>query len=152
MKIALISYYPHFMGTTSGTVQVDATLFCMMLTLAVDYDLVAERDELWDMMEFGLLKNRKCNRIDRELHAKLLQEEGCGWHGVPEAFEGFYNGISPQRSVKKMMKSFEEKGFIAGEWEEGTFAVALPGYEQKAKKAMAKIESGFIEDDIMGDF
>lgn len=122
--IVYFEHYPHYAaGTIDTKVEITDENFALLLALV---------------------------ESDSEEGQDLVESEGNGTEDFfvtkpkrgPYAFEAavFDYGDGPQR-VKEILRAFKSKGYWAGEWEEGSFAFALEGFEEDAINALARIEA-----------
>jgi hypothetical protein len=129
-KITYLLYYPHYMGTISQQVKFNLDEF---LLVAAAFKGEPE-DEDYEYID-GLEERALNNPMNRPIYA------------LTDIF--YENFTDPCGSnYRKLIKALATKGFWVHEWEEGTQAVALPGYEKDALAGMAKIEMQFREEEF----
>jgi len=131
--ITYYEYYPHYMGTMDAIVEMTESEFDNLIALAENVDATDHNDD--DALE---ALEEACETAADKADVKC--------YAFIDAFTGYWNderGV-PAAIVKKLAK---KKGTWSGEWEEGSFAFSVKGAEA-ARKAVAKIEAGHLEDEI----
>lgn len=177
MTVTYISFYPHYMlGDLKGELKIDDTLFCLMLAMAADPEPIAmvqrdngkkgkhrrvweepettHLDELIDIIDFGRCVSRNLSKSDKKLQGDLLTFEG-EVYALPDMFTGAWADGRGEFDIEvmkkrpaKILRAFARKGYIVSDWEEGSHALALPGYEEAARRAIAKLEAKHYENAI----
>lgn len=125
--------YGRYGGISSGVGEIDATLFAMLLTITADADKSEEAKEFlydidgeWEYEKGVFSRQRGC------LFAFDYLLEGDG-------------GDDPVGNVRDVIRSLKNKGYFAEMWEEGYFAIAVPGKKVEAEAAMGRL--AFCGDD-----
>lgn len=106
---------------------IDETDFALFLTLAAD---IKDSDEFYDLIEnddgrpWLLVKGDPNDRV-----FAFMDLFDC------------YDDKARAKAVKWVLKELSTKGYCADMWEEGSHAIALPGYEKDAIRAIQAIEA-----------
>lgn len=142
MNVTYFEYYPHYMGTTTAKVQMDVMTFLFAQHAAVDSMRAAEtwREDVKNKKaaEFDfdvLLENIEDNVSKKTLYAfsNLLTNDAY----VPNKV---------QAGANRVLADLVAKGFFVGQWEEGSYYVAIEGFEKKAATALAMLEAQHLAD------
>lgn len=159
--VKFMSYYPHESGTTVSVRELDETLFCILLAMLQDEEQTNRSEtfgdthfaELVDLIDtIGFDYDTSASRAEKQLYKRLVKKSGEDFYAFYDALTGQYQDLKPSVWRNRILRSFEEKGFIADEFEEGTFAIALPGYEKDAVRAMADMEAKHAYDEVLSYF
>lgn len=133
MNLTYLEYYPHYLGTITREIEIPA-------------------EWVIDLFE-GLKANNR--DPDEELTGEMIEDVQDALEeklGDPLYAFGniFYRDTypNPTFNYKKVMGELNEKGYWAGEWEEGSHALALPGKRKDALNALARIEAELTEDNF----
>lgn len=176
MHVTYISYYPHYAaGELVGEMKIDANLFCLLLAMARNPEEpkmvtrtygkgkkkytreepeATHLDELFDIIDFGSDDSRELPKREKELHKQLLQFDG-ETYAFPVMIDGSWDDGKGEftiavmkRRPAKILRRLAKDGFIVSEWEEGSHALALPGFEDAAKRAIAELEAKHKQNQI----
>lgn len=136
MKLIYLEHYPHYMGTRNTTVEIDEINLALMATLACDsFDA---REDLLE--ELGALDGSAF---------KVLKKDGK--YG-PFALTSFVTAdhsdkdATVRRFWTTVLKALKTKGFWAGVWEEGSYAICRADKRKEGLNALARIEARIAED------
>lgn len=144
MKLIYLEHYPHYMGTRNTTVEIDEINLALMATLACDsFDA---REDLLEELDFAL-----CIDACREVGSafKVLKKDGK--YG-PFALTSFVTAdhsdkdATVRRFWTTVLKALKTKGFWAGVWEEGSYAICRADKRKEGLNALARIEARIAED------
>lgn len=134
--ITYLEHYPHYMGTMNSTATIAEEDLVLLATLVAD-DSEEAKEVLHEMNgEFD---------ADGEGILNVKQGNPCAFEIL---LKGDY-GQTPQRAAnhwKQVWKALRTKGYWVGQWEEGSYGLAAPGYERKAIAAIAHLEAEIAED------
>lgn len=136
MKLIYLEHYPHYMGTRNTTVEIDEINLALMATLACDSfdareDLLEELDAL-DGSAFKVLKK------DGKYGPFALTSFVTADHSDKDA--------TVRRFWTTVLKALKTKGFWAGVWEEGSYAICRADKRKEGLNALARIEARIAED------
>lgn len=128
--LTYIEHYPHYMGTRNTKAQIELQDFVLLV-------LLGKEDEY---------------EVDDGADEVLKNVKGSG----PYAFTALLtndhiargNKAKMAAHLRRILKSFEKNGFYAAQWEEGSHAISLEGFEKKAMSAVARIEAQLAEDEF----
>lgn len=122
--------YGRYGSTSSAIAEIDATMFAMLLTLVADQseeakEFLHEVDSLWEDEDTFTRQRGPLFAFD-----VLLEGDG---------------GDDPVGNVREVIRSLKNKGYFAEMYEEGYFAIAVPGKKVEAEAAMGRL--AFCGDD-----
>jgi hypothetical protein len=136
MLLTYIEYYPHYMGTLRTTAQIALEDFILLTEIEAANE---GDDEPLDFYSDEALKNIKRNNKLGPYAFDSFISNDCEATGDP---------VKMRAHVRKILKHLSTKGYWAGQWEEGSFAIALPNKTKEAAAAIARIEAQIEEDEF----
>lgn len=125
--ITYYEHYPHSTGTMNTRVKMNEEIFALLLVLATSDD-GDDMDLFRDLVD--------------ELPAKRNVK-----HMGPYAALDMFSNESSEGWAKKMVRRLQKKGFIVNTWEEGSFFIALPGFERDAMRKLIAQETEILMND-----
>ena len=126
MAITYYEYYPHYMGTTSATIEFTKAQFDKIVSLAkaaIKEDKNGDADDNYEELEEFV-----------ETIAKKQKEKTFAF------MEALLNCFDSPRRPSTIVNALKKKGVWADQWEEGSFAFSNKG-KKAAKEAVRKIEA-----------
>lgn len=128
MKIKYFEYTAHWTGDQTAVATIDQDTLILLATLECDGS-----DEAEDIME----------DIDDCYAEKGIVDVRAGkMYAFPALLSGDYSKFAgKRRHWNKVWKALDTNGWWAGQWEEGSYALALPGKENEAIAAIEQIEA-----------